>query len=73
MASGTQTRGDSDAGEKPGVRTSLSAGETVQKIERRRFAEFVNLFLGPVAALSSEQTLLTLLARHKPKTSIEGA
>ena len=58
MASGTQTRGDSDAGEKPGVRTSLSAGETVQKIERRRFAEFVNLFLGPVAALSSEQTLL---------------
>ena len=58
MASGTQTRGDSDAGEKPGVRTSLSAGETVQKIERRRFAEFVNLFLGPVAALSSEQNLL---------------
>src|SRR5471030_3488655 len=58
MASGTQTRGDSDAGEKPGVRTSLSAGETVQKIERRRFAEFVNLFLGPVAALSPEQTLL---------------
>jgi two-component system, sensor histidine kinase len=58
MASGTQTRGDSDAGEKPGVRTSPSAGETVQKIERRRFAEFVDLFLGPVAALSSEQTLL---------------
>ncbi len=58
MASGTQTRGDSDAGEKPGARTSLSAGETVQKIERRRFAEFVNLFLGPVAALSSEQNLL---------------
>ncbi|MGX6999529.1 ATP-binding response regulator [Caballeronia sp. KNU42] len=58
MASGTQTRGDSDAGEKPGARTSPSAGETVQKIERRRFAEFVNLFLGPVAALSSEQTLL---------------
>jgi signal transduction histidine kinase/ActR/RegA family two-component response regulator len=58
MAFCTQTRGDSDAGEKPGARTSLSAAETVQKIERRRFVEFVNFFLGPVAALSTEQNLL---------------
>jgi two-component system, sensor histidine kinase len=58
MASCTQTRGDSDAGKKPGARTSLSAGETVQKVGRRRFAESVNLFLGPVAALSAEQNLL---------------
>jgi signal transduction histidine kinase/CheY-like chemotaxis protein len=57
MASCTQTRGDSDAGEKPGARTSPSASETVHN-ERGRFAEFVNLFLGPVAALSTEQNLL---------------
>jgi signal transduction histidine kinase/CheY-like chemotaxis protein len=43
-------------GEKPGARTSLC--ETAHKIERRRFAEFVNLVQGPVAALSTEQNLL---------------
>ncbi|MBB5503541.1 signal transduction histidine kinase, partial [Paraburkholderia sp. MM5384-R2] len=58
MASCTQTRDDSDADEEPGASTSLTVSETVQKIERRRFAEFVNLFLGPVAALSAEQNLL---------------
>ncbi|CAE6952945.1 Sensor histidine kinase RcsC [Paraburkholderia domus] len=57
MASRSQTRRDSDAGEKPGARTSLCAGETAQTIERRRFAEFMNSFLGPVAALSTEQNL----------------
>ncbi|MGF6636512.1 ATP-binding protein [Paraburkholderia sp. MM6662-R1] len=58
MASCTQTQGDSDAGENPGARTSLSAGETVQKIERRRFVEFMNFFQGPVAALSTDQSFL---------------
>ncbi|HTR08515.1 MAG TPA: hybrid sensor histidine kinase/response regulator [Paraburkholderia sp.] len=58
MASCTQTRDDSDAGEKPGARTSPSASETVRKVERRKFAEFVNLLVGPVAALSAEQNLL---------------
>jgi signal transduction histidine kinase/CheY-like chemotaxis protein len=58
MASCTQTQGDPDAGKKPATRTSLSAGETDQKIGRRRFAESVSLFLGPVAALSVEQNLL---------------
>ena len=58
MASCTQTRGDSAADEKPGARTAPSVSETVQKIGRRRFAELVNLFLGPVAALSTEQNLL---------------
>jgi signal transduction histidine kinase/CheY-like chemotaxis protein len=45
-------------GEKPGAKTSLSASETAHKIERRRVVEFVNLFRGPVAALSTEQNLL---------------
>ena len=58
MASCTQTPRDSDAGEKPGAGTSLCAGETAHTIERRRFAEFMNLFVGPVAALSTEQNLL---------------
>ena len=58
MASCIPTRRDSDAGEEPGARTSPDVSETVHKIERRRFAEFVNLFLGPVAALSPEQNLL---------------
>jgi signal transduction histidine kinase len=58
MASGTQTRGDSDAGDDPGAGTSSSADATVQKVARRRFVEFVNYFLGPDAALSSEQNLL---------------
>jgi two-component system, sensor histidine kinase len=58
MASCTRTPRDSDASEKPGARTSLRAGETTQTIERRRFADFVNLFVGPVAALSAEQNLL---------------
>ena len=58
MASCIQTRRDSGAGEKPGTGTSLGVNETVQKIERRRFAEFVSLFLGPVAVLSTEQNLL---------------
>ncbi|WP_176078892.1 hybrid sensor histidine kinase/response regulator [Paraburkholderia tuberum] len=58
MASCTRTPRDSDAGEKPGARTSLCAGETAHTIERRRFAEFMNLFVGPVAALSAEQNLL---------------
>ncbi|MFK4447233.1 signal transduction histidine kinase/CheY-like chemotaxis protein, partial [Caballeronia udeis] len=57
MASCTQTRGDSDADEKPAASSSLSASETVHN-ERRRFAECVNLFLGPVAALGTEQSLL---------------
>jgi two-component system, sensor histidine kinase len=59
MASRTQTRGDVDAGRKSEARkTSLGADETVQKIRRRRFAEFVNLFLGRAAALSAEQNLV---------------
>ena len=58
MASFTQTRRDSDAGETPGARTSLCAGETAHTIKRRRFAEFKDLFVGPVAALSTEQNLL---------------
>ena len=58
MASCTQTRGDHGADERPGARTAPNVSETVQKIERRRFAEFVNLFMGPVAALSTEQNLL---------------
>jgi two-component system, sensor histidine kinase len=58
MASRTHRRGDSDAGKKPGARTSVRAGEAVRKIGRRRFAESVNLFLGPVEALSAEQNLV---------------
>ncbi|BCG00455.1 hybrid sensor histidine kinase/response regulator [Paraburkholderia sp. PGU19] len=58
MASRTRTRRDSDVGEEPGARTSLSASETAHKIERRRVSEFVNLVRGPVAALSTEQNLL---------------
>ncbi|MBB5503757.1 signal transduction histidine kinase, partial [Paraburkholderia sp. MM5384-R2] len=57
MASCTRTRDDSDAGEKLGASTSLSASETVHN-ERPRFAELVNLFLGPAAALSPEQNLV---------------
>ena len=58
MASGTQTRGGSDTGENPGAGASLSAGATVQKAARRRLVEFVNYFLGPDTALSSEEHLL---------------
>jgi two-component system, sensor histidine kinase len=58
MASCTQTRRDSDAGEKPRTRTSANSRETVQTIERRRFVEFVNRLWGPGAALSTEQDLL---------------
>ncbi|MEM5299309.1 hybrid sensor histidine kinase/response regulator [Burkholderia sp. JPY481] len=58
MASSTQTRCDSDVGEKPGARISLSASETAHNVGRRRFGEFVNLVRGPVAALSVEQNLL---------------
>jgi two-component system, sensor histidine kinase len=58
MASCTRTRGDSHADKKRGAGASLSVSEAVQTIERRRFAEWVNLFLGPVAALSAEQNLL---------------
>jgi two-component system, sensor histidine kinase len=58
MASFTRASRDSDAREKPGARTLLWAGETAHIIGRRNFAEFVNLFVGPVAALGSEQKLL---------------
>ncbi|REG48554.1 phospho-acceptor domain-containing protein [Paraburkholderia sp. BL6669N2] len=58
MASSTRTPRDSDAGDRPGARTSLWVGETVHTIERRRFAELMSLFAGPVAALSTEQNLL---------------
>jgi two-component system, sensor histidine kinase len=58
MASFTQTRIDSDTGEKRGGKTSLTVSEAVQKIGRRRFIEYLNLILGPVAALSPEQNLL---------------
>ncbi|SAK79225.1 integral membrane sensor hybrid histidine kinase [Caballeronia glebae] len=57
MASSIQTRRDSDAGEKPGARTSPRAGEPAHTIGHRRFADFMNLFLGAVAALSAEQNL----------------
>ncbi|MGF6812099.1 putative membrane protein [Paraburkholderia sp. Clong3] len=52
-----QTRGDSGGGTKTEAGTSPGAGETIQKIGRHRFAEFVNLFLGRVAALSAGQNL----------------
>ncbi|MGF6812098.1 signal transduction histidine kinase [Paraburkholderia sp. Clong3] len=58
MASRTQTRGDSHAGNKPGARTSMGAGGKVKRIGLRRFAESVKLFLGPVAVLTAEQDLL---------------
>ncbi|MGF6759544.1 ATP-binding response regulator [Paraburkholderia sp. GAS42] len=58
MASGTQTRRDSDVDEKPGARISLRASETAHKVGRRRFGEFVNRVREPVAALSAEQNLL---------------
>ncbi|MFP4894127.1 hypothetical protein [Paraburkholderia sp. EG304] len=57
MASSTQTRCDSDVGEKPGARMSLSASKTAHKIACRRFGELVDLVRGPIAALSAEQNL----------------
>jgi signal transduction histidine kinase/CheY-like chemotaxis protein len=41
-----------------GAGTSLCAGEKAHTIDRRSFPEFMNLFAGPVAALSTEQNLL---------------
>ncbi len=58
MASCTRRSHDCDAGEKPGARTSLCAGETAHTIGFRKFAEWMNLFVGPIAALSAEQHLL---------------
>ncbi|SAL05313.1 integral membrane sensor hybrid histidine kinase [Caballeronia arationis] len=58
MASRTQKTRDSDAGEKPGAGTSLCAGESAHTIGRRRFPEFMNLLVGPVAAVSTEQNVL---------------
>ncbi|MEX3959621.1 ATP-binding protein [Trinickia sp. EG282A] len=58
MASSTGTPLDAGAGETPGARTSLCMGEPAHTIERRKFAEFMNLLVGPVAALSTEQKLL---------------
>src|SRR6201989_3490193 len=58
MGSCAQTRRDFDADETARDSRLPSISETVQTTERRRFAEFVNLLLGPVAALSAEQDLL---------------
>ncbi|REG48555.1 signal transduction histidine kinase [Paraburkholderia sp. BL6669N2] len=57
MASRIHTPRDSGAGEWPEARASLCAGETARTTERRRFAKLMNLFVGPVAALSTEQNL----------------
>jgi len=54
----THTRRESDAGETPGASRSPCISKTVKTSERRILAEFANLFLGPVAALSAEQNLL---------------
>ena len=58
MASCTQTRRESDANPKPGASRSSSVSEAVQTSGRSKFAEFVHLFMGPVAALSTEQNRL---------------
>ncbi|MGF6841694.1 signal transduction histidine kinase/DNA-binding response OmpR family regulator [Paraburkholderia youngii] len=58
MASCTRTPRDSDASETPPrPRTSRLVDEKAHSTGRRRFADFVNLFVGPVAALSAEQNL----------------
>ncbi|AUT75898.1 hypothetical protein C2L64_47420 [Paraburkholderia hospita] len=58
MRSCAQKRRDSDADGTTGGSRLPGISETIQTTGRRRLAEFVNFFLGPVAALSAEQDLL---------------
>ncbi|MGF6636479.1 signal transduction histidine kinase/response regulator RpfG family c-di-GMP phosphodiesterase [Paraburkholderia sp. MM6662-R1] len=57
IASCTRTPRYSGASETPRPRTSRLADEKAHSTGRRRFADFVNLFVGPIAALSAEQNL----------------
>ena len=70
MASCTRTPRDSGACETPGPGPSLYADERASIVAHRRFSELANLFVGPVATLSTEQKLrverelLQLLSRR---------
>ncbi|SAL87716.1 integral membrane sensor hybrid histidine kinase [Caballeronia arvi] len=70
MASCSRTPHDSGTGERPGPGPSLYVDETAYIVEHHRFSKLTNLFLGPVAALSTEQKLrvarelLRLLSRR---------